>query len=260
MSNYIEHHGILGQKWGVRRFQNKDGTLTDAGIKRYREIVDGYKKSSVYQTLNNYDRLKLSRSGIVKGDDDVIKNGSKINRWADAGEPLDHTRKYASLTDDDKFTYSEMAIEGMLNVKDRLNTKLYVYEANKDLKVASEKNVVDYVFEKYGDKRLRDFYDNHNDMVLSYEIFGDKKYFADLSKKDTQIIEAAQKMAFNQNTKEMGTFIHEVFGNNKTMREISDHYTKLGYDAIVDIEDSGFADYPVILLDPEKSVKLKNVG
>ena len=81
-----------------------------------------------------------------------------------------------------------------------------------------------------------------------------------MSKKDTQIIEAAQKMAFNQNTKEMGTFIHEVFGNNKTMREISDHYTKLGYDAIVDIEDSGFADYPVILLDPEKSVKLKNVG
>ena len=141
MVNELYHHGILGQKWGVRRFQNKDGTLTDAGIKRYREIVDGYKKSSVYQTLNNYDRLKLSRSGIVKGDDDVIKNGSKINRWADAGEPLDHTRKYASLTDDDKFTYSEMAIEGMLNVKDRLNTKLYVYEANKDLKVASEKTL-----------------------------------------------------------------------------------------------------------------------
>lgn len=31
----LYHHGILGQKWGVRRFQNKDGSLTSAGKKRY---------------------------------------------------------------------------------------------------------------------------------------------------------------------------------------------------------------------------------
>lgn len=31
----IYHHGIKGQKWGVRRFQNKDGSLTDQGKKRY---------------------------------------------------------------------------------------------------------------------------------------------------------------------------------------------------------------------------------
>ena len=33
--NYLEHHGILGMKWGVRRFQRKDGSLTPAGKKRY---------------------------------------------------------------------------------------------------------------------------------------------------------------------------------------------------------------------------------
>lgn len=32
--NYLMHHGIKGQKWGVRRFQNEDGTWTDAGKRR----------------------------------------------------------------------------------------------------------------------------------------------------------------------------------------------------------------------------------
>lgn len=32
---YLAHHGIKGMKWGIRRFRNEDGTLTDAGKKRY---------------------------------------------------------------------------------------------------------------------------------------------------------------------------------------------------------------------------------
>ena len=34
-SNYLMHHGILGMKWGVRRYQNEDGSLTEAGKKHY---------------------------------------------------------------------------------------------------------------------------------------------------------------------------------------------------------------------------------
>lgn len=35
MDNYLIHYGIKGQKWGVRRYQNDDGSLTDAGRRRY---------------------------------------------------------------------------------------------------------------------------------------------------------------------------------------------------------------------------------
>ena len=45
--NHIEHHGILGQKWGVRRYQNADGSLTEAGKRRqkYDMDIDEYSKT-----------------------------------------------------------------------------------------------------------------------------------------------------------------------------------------------------------------------
>lgn len=38
--DHLEHHGILGQKWGVRRYQNEDGTLTTEGKARYEKKLN----------------------------------------------------------------------------------------------------------------------------------------------------------------------------------------------------------------------------
>lgn len=46
MDNELYHHGVKGQKWGVRRFQNKDGSLTLAGKKRALKMQNQYTKLS----------------------------------------------------------------------------------------------------------------------------------------------------------------------------------------------------------------------
>ena len=52
----LEHHGILGMKWGIRRYQNKDGSLTSAGRKRYNTDVFG----------SDYNARKKKAKGVTR--------------------------------------------------------------------------------------------------------------------------------------------------------------------------------------------------
>lgn len=58
-SNSLGHYGILRQKWGVRRFQNYDGTLTPAGRERYHKMIaSNVQKDRIKQTRGSRRRTK----------------------------------------------------------------------------------------------------------------------------------------------------------------------------------------------------------
>ena len=55
----LYHHGIKGQKWGIRRFQNYDGTYTKKGLARYEKADDKYQKAKQKQNAAK-ERLRSS--------------------------------------------------------------------------------------------------------------------------------------------------------------------------------------------------------
>ena len=84
----LYHHGIKGQKWGVRRFQNKDGSLTPAGRKRYDEPNVGKQKRYKIPENKSLHRLKLEEK--------YMKNGMSREEAEQAASKRIRTEKFVA--------------------------------------------------------------------------------------------------------------------------------------------------------------------
>lgn len=100
MENELYHHGIKGQKWGIRRFQNPDGSLTKAGKKRYDDGEGGDTKTKRFKRKSDVTSDKELKT---MSDDDIRARIDRVKLEKEAQKYPDHIpkKKMRNMSDDE---------------------------------------------------------------------------------------------------------------------------------------------------------------
>lgn len=136
MENELQHWGIKGQKWGVRRYQNKDGSLTPAGVKRYNKEMENLKKEKAKvkaeekalatkkKTQAKIDKLEAEKKALAdrkKALKDEARGKTAKEADKNAGETPEQKRERLLKSTDPKEIYKDRDALTYQELNDRVN-------------------------------------------------------------------------------------------------------------------------------------------
>ena len=134
--NELYHHGVKGMKWGVRRYQNADGSLTDSGKKKeYKKSLKTDKKIRRDLELKTYDSARFANAYYKKS--------------------KSYSKKYEKAISKDP-TKSKQKTQRIENTKNLLDLSAKSWNTYNSENVQRLKKQVDFMISKYSGTKIKD--------------------------------------------------------------------------------------------------------